>query len=485
VIEVSRPDLAEMSATHLAEQLRSGTLSATQLAQAVCARIEATEPALHAFIAVDREGFLNSAMEADKAQDTGGAAPLLGLPVAVKDNLDVAGLRTTAGSRVLGHAGRLATHDAGAVSRVRDAGALIVGKTNLHEFAYGATGVNPRHGTSANPWDLTRVPGGSSSGSAVAVAASQVPLAVGTDAAGSIRMPASLCGVVGLKPTFGRVSTRGLVASHNATVDHVGPLARSVADAALGLQILAGFDPADSTSIDELVPDYVAGLNERDSLRGLRVGVPAGYFFHHVDPEVESGVRTAIDVLGRLGAELVGIDIPDLEDMMPARLALFADGLAFHLPHLRTHPELYTREIRHRLCVDAFVQAHDYSRASRVRRLLRERFAHAFLDHRVDLIATPTTPIAAVPVEQWSVTFGEAPPEPVGLAMLRLTAPANLTGLPAISVPAGFVQTGLSEMPFGLQLMARPFQEPLLLQAAHLLEQSTPWHKRRPPDLEA
>jgi aspartyl-tRNA(Asn)/glutamyl-tRNA(Gln) amidotransferase subunit A len=171
--------------------------------------------------------------------------------------------------------------------------------------------------------------------------------------------------------------------------------------------------------------------------------------------------------------------------MMSARLALFADGLAFHLPHLRSHPELYTREIRHRLFVDAFVQAHDYSRASRVRRLMRERFAGAFIDNHVDLIATPTTPIAAVPAEQWSVTFADAPPEPVGLAMLRLTAPANLTGLPAISVPAGFVQTGMSELPFGLQLMARPFQEPLLLQAAHLLEQSTAWHQRRPPDLDA
>jgi aspartyl-tRNA(Asn)/glutamyl-tRNA(Gln) amidotransferase subunit A len=486
VIDVSRPDLADLGATQLADQLRSGALSATQLAEAVCARIEATEPVLHAFIAFDRDGFLTAAIETDQARQTaGGAARVPGLPVAVKDNLDVAGQRTTAGSRVLGHSGRLAADDAGAVSRVRHAGGLIVGKTNLHEFAYGATGVNPRHGTPRNPWDLTRVPGGSSSGSAVAVAALQVPLAVGTDAAGSIRMPASLCGVVGLKPTFGRVSTRGLLASHNATLDHVGPLARNVADAALGLQILAGFDPADSTSIDEPVPDYVAALDERDSLRGLRVGIPSSYFFQHVDPAVESGVRTAIDVLGQLGAELVGLDIPDLDDMMSARLALFADGLAFHLPHLRSHPELYTREIRQRLCVDAFVQAHDYSRASRVRRLLRERFARAFVDSRVDVIATPTTPIAAVPAEQLSVTSGEGPPEPVGLAMLRLTAPANLTGLPAISVPAGFVQTRVSELPFGLQLMARPFQEPLLLRAAHLFEQSTPWHKRRPPDLDA
>jgi aspartyl-tRNA(Asn)/glutamyl-tRNA(Gln) amidotransferase subunit A len=177
----------------------------------------------------------------------------------------------------------------------------------------------------------------------------------------------------------------------------------------------------------------------------------------------------------------VPVDIPDLEDMMPARLALFADGLAFHIPHLRSHPELYSREIRHRLYTDTFVQAHDYARAARVRRLIQERFAHAFTDRSVDLLATPTTPIAAVPVEQWSVTFGDSPPEPVGLALLRLTAPANLTGLPAISVPAGFTRDPV--LPIGMQLMARPFAESLLLQVAHVYEQSTSWSLRRPPEV--
>jgi aspartyl-tRNA(Asn)/glutamyl-tRNA(Gln) amidotransferase subunit A len=308
-------------------------------------------------------------------------------------------------------------------------------------------------------------------------------MALGTDAAGSIRMPASLCGIVGLKATFGRVSTRGVVASHNATVDHVGPLARSVADVALGLQVLAGYDPADSTSIDEPVPDYIIALDQRDSLRGLKVGVPATYFFDAVDAEVESGVRTAIELLGRLGATLVSVDIPDLQDMMAARLAIFADGLAFHIPHLRAHPELYSREIRHRLYVDTFVQAHDYARANRVRRLLQERFARVFLDDLgVDLLASPTTPIAALPPDQWSVSFGQSQPEPVGLALLRLTVPANLTGLPAISVPAGFTAAGL---PFGLQLIARPYDESLLLAAAHVYEQAAGWYKRRPPGVGA
>jgi aspartyl-tRNA(Asn)/glutamyl-tRNA(Gln) amidotransferase subunit A len=236
-------------------------------------------------------------------------------------------------------------------------------------------------------------------------------------------------------------------------------------------------------SIDEPVPDYVVAIGKQDSLRGVRVGVPATYFFDRVDLEVESGIRIAIDSLAQLGATLVSVDIPDLHDMMAARLPLFADGLAFHLPHLRAHPELYSREIRHRLYADAFVQAHDSARAGRVRRLLQERFAQAFLWHGgVDLIATPTTPITALPVDQWSVCIGDSEPEPIGLALLRLTAPANMTGLPALSVPAGFTAASL---PFGLQLIARPFQECLLLAAAHAYEQSAGWYTRRPPGIGA
>jgi aspartyl-tRNA(Asn)/glutamyl-tRNA(Gln) amidotransferase subunit A len=294
-------------------------------------------------------------------------------------------------------------------------------------------------------------------------------------------MPASLCGVVGLKPTYGRVSTRGLVASHNISVDHVGPLANTVADAALGLQAIAGHDPLDSTSVDEPVPDYVGGLDQRDSLHGLRIGVPISYFFERVDAEVEDRVRTAVDCLRRLGATLVDVEIPDLADMMAARLALFADGLAFHLPHLRAHPELYSREIRHRLYTDAFVQGHDHARALRVRRLLQERFARAFIDNEVAVLAAPTTPIAAVPIEQWSARFAGGRPEPVGLALLRLTAPSNLSGLPAVSVPAGF--TSMPPLPVGLQLIGRPFEEQLLLQVAHVYEQEAGWFKYRPLDV--
>ena len=470
---VSPANVAELGATEISTLVRAGAFDPSNVARVTLERIEATEPTLRAFISVDRAPTLAS---------DGCDGLLAGVPVAIKDNLDVAGFCTTAGSRVLGHAGRKADVDAAAVARWRAAGALIVGKTNLHEFAYGATGVNPRWSTPANPWNSRCIPGGSSSGSAVSVAARQVPLALGTDAAGSIRMPASLCGIVGLKPTRGRVSTRGLLASHNASLDHVGPLARRVADVALGLQACAGYDALDSTSLDEPVPDYVAGLGARSDLRGLRVGVPRAYLFERVDPEVEHGVRLAIDHLTKLGATLVTFEIADLEDMMAARLALFADGLVFHLPHLVAHPELYSREIRHRLYTDVFVTAHDYARAARVRTILRDRFAAAFRDDKLDVLAMPTTPVTALPLDQWLLDWPGRGEEPVGLALLRLTAPFNLTGLPAISVPAGFTDTNL---PFGLQLVARPFAECLLLQVAHHFEQTTAWHERRPPDVES
>ena len=470
------PDLLDLTASDLATRVRRGDVAVRTVAQTVAERFAATDQELHAFISFDTVDVLRQA-DALEYDELHGA--LWGVPVAIKDNIDVRGQPTTGGTSFLQD--NLASADAHAVERLRAAGALICGKTNLHEFAYGATGVNPHHGTPPNPFDASRVPGGSSSGSAVAVAARLVPLALGTDAAGSIRMPASLCGIVGLKPTHGRVSARGLVASHNATVDHIGPLARTVADAALCLQVLAGYDRFDPTSIDEPVPDYLAALAERQSLGGVRVGVPRSYFFERVDPEVEAGVRAAIDSLAALGATLVNVDIPDIGAMMAARLALFADGLAFHLPYLRANAQGYSQEIRQRLSTDLFVQAHEYARASRVRRLLQQRFASAFMDARVDVLATPTTPTPAPLIDQEIVVLpsgdGHCQAEPVGLAMLRLTAPANLTGLPAISVPAGFTEG--SGLPFGLQLMARPFAEDVLLSVAHVYERSAPSLRKR------
>jgi aspartyl-tRNA(Asn)/glutamyl-tRNA(Gln) amidotransferase subunit A len=253
-----------------------------------------------------------------------------------------------------------------------------------------------------------------------------------------------------------------------------------VEDAALLLEAVAGYDPRDPCSADRPVPSLRAGLARRQDLRGVRVGLPSNYFFDQVDPEVDRVVRTAITSLHELGAELLEISIPDLEDMMPLRLALFADGLAFHGPHLREHPELYGEEIRHRLLVDCFVQAHDYARATRVRRLLQERFAAAFQE--IDLIAAPGTAIAAVPLEQGMVeiydrTAGKTIVLPTQLFLLRVTAPANLIGIPALSVPCGFTADG---RPVGLQLMGRPWEESLMMQTAYLYEQVAGWIQRRP-----
>jgi Asp-tRNA(Asn)/Glu-tRNA(Gln) amidotransferase A subunit family amidase len=461
-------DLLDLTATELASRVRAGEVTAAGVARAMVARIAMTDAQLHSFISFDAADITAQAELLDCQAPRG---ILHGVPVAIKDNIDVCGQATTAGTSFL--TDNTARSDAHAVTRLRLAGALISGKTNLHEFAYGATGVNPHHQTPPNPYAANRVPGGSSSGSAVAVATRQVPLALGTDAAGSIRMPASLCGLVGLKPTYGRVSARGLVASHNATVDHIGPLARTVLDAAVCLQAIAGYDAADPLSIDVPVPDYVAALERRESLRGVRVGVPTTYFFDRVDPEVEHGVRGAIDCLATMGATLVAVDIPDIGPMMAARLALFADGLAFHLPYLRRHPERYSHEISQRLLTDVFVAAHEYARASRVRSLLQQNFARAIVDSGVDVLATPTTPMPAPLLDQDYVVLpggsaGHGQAEPVGLAMLRLTAPANLTGLPALSVPAGFTEQ--SGLPFGMQLMARPFAESLLLSVANVYE---------------
>jgi aspartyl-tRNA(Asn)/glutamyl-tRNA(Gln) amidotransferase subunit A len=307
-----------------------------------------------------------------------------------------------------------------------------------------------------------------------------VPLALGTDSAGSVRMPAALCNVVGLKATHGRVSMRGLLASLTVTTDHIGPLTRTVADTALMLEVMAGYDPADPFSHDRPVPDYRAALGR--GLRGVRVGVPTNYFFDLCDPAVADGVRTAIAALADLGARIVDVTIPDLEPMMHVRGGLAGEALAFVDAPLRAHPEQISPDIRARLYAAYLVSAGDYARANRVRRLLMDRFAAAFRE--VDLLAAPAAVVPAFPIGGATVPLrdyrkGRDGQQPVTTTLIRNTAPGNLTGLPSISVPAGFTAAGL---PFGLLLTARPFAEELLLAAAHAYEQATNWHTRAPAD---
>jgi aspartyl-tRNA(Asn)/glutamyl-tRNA(Gln) amidotransferase subunit A len=470
--------LHTLTLSELGSLLRSREVSPVDVVQASLDRMESTEPELQAFISRTGDSALAEARQAEAEIAAGDyRGRLHGIPFAVKDNLAVRGTVTTAGARFL--ADNTTADDAEAVRRLRQAGAVVVGKTNLHELAFGSTTINPHYGTTRNPWRLDHVAGGSSGGSAAAVASGQVPLALGTDHAGSIRIPAALCGIVGVKPTHGLVSVRGLVGSRNITADHVGPMARTVADAAVMLDVLAGHDPLDPCSADRRSGNYSAGLSP-EGLAGKRVGVPTSYYFDLIDREVETLVRAAVSRLEQLGATVVDVRMPDLEAMVGARVALGAEGLAFADPFLRTVPEQFSDELRRTMMALYFVPARDLARASRVRRLLQERFAATF--EEVDLLATPSTCVAAFPVEaptvgSWDRRNGQDVEVPSSRSLIRATWPTNLTGNPAVSVPAGFTAAGL---PVGLQLTARPFEEALLLSAAYAFEQTTTWSARHP-----
>jgi aspartyl-tRNA(Asn)/glutamyl-tRNA(Gln) amidotransferase subunit A len=471
-------DLCDLTALELADQISSRAVSPVEVIRAVQQRLDETEPFLNAYIArLDERALAEArAAEAEIAAD-GYRGPLHGVPIAIKDNIAVAGTMTTAGSKVL--ADNLTAEDAEVVRRLRAAGAIVVGKTNMTEMAAGARSRNVHYGNARNPWGPNHDASGSSGGSAISVAARQVPLALGTDAGGSVRLPAAFTGVVGLKQTHGRASTRGLLASGNVTGDHVGPFGRTVADVALALEAMAGYDPLDPTSADRPVPAYREAL--REQLVDVRVGVPTSFYFDLLDPEVERGIRTAIEVLGQLGATLVPTEIAELEDLLAARAGLTAESLAFHDPYLRASPELYGEELRHRLLASYFIPARDLARAHRIRRILKERFAAVFRE--IDLLATPTCATPAVPLTDdtlWLKDYrtGEMVECDFMQPMVRMTALFNATGQPAISVPGGFTGAGL---PIGLQLVGRPFEEELLLGAAHAYEQATRWHARKPP----
>ena len=470
-------DTLNLTASELAPLLRSGDVSPVEVVTAALRRVEETEPEVNAFISLTDEQALTDARVAE-AEIRGGRyrGPLHGVPLAVKDNLAVAGTVTTAGTRFLRD--NTTDDDAEAVRRLREAGAIVIGKTNLHELAFGSTTINPFYGTTRNPWRRDHVAGGSSGGSAAALAARQAPLALGTDHAGSVRIPASLCNVVGLKPTHGLVSVRGLVGSRNVTADHVGPMARTVRDIALLLDTMAGADPHDPLSLHRPATTYSAALD--GGVAGLRVGVPANYYFDVIDPDVEDVVRAAITGLERLGATVVEVTMPDLDAMVGARVALGAEGLAFADPYLRSAPQDFSDELRRTLLALYFVPARDLARANRIRRLLVEGFAQVFA--AVDLLVTPTTCTAAFPISAASITLRDNRTQqevqiPTSRSLIRTTWPTNLTGAPAISVPAGFTPDG---RPVGLQLTARPFQEATLLTAAHAFEQATRWFARQP-----
>ncbi len=455
--------LAGLSVAELSRRLRAREVRAAQVVEDHLAEVAARDGRVHAFAHVTVDAALLAARAADAALARGEGGPLAGVPIAVKDNVAVRGVVGTNGSPAFAGAPP-ASADAAVVARLRAAGAVVLGTTHMHELAFGPTGVNPALGTPANPWAPGRVPGGSSSGSGAAVAAGLVPAALGTDTGGSVRIPASLCGVTGLKPTYGRVSRAG-VTPLAWSLDHVGPLARSVEDVALVLEAIAGADPGDATCARVAVPRYAEALGR--PCRGLRIGVPRHFALAGIDAEVRERFTQALGDLRRAGAVVRDVTVPFIEDATRAGGGLMlpeADGALRPLLGARILLELAK-----------LVSARHYLAAARLRTRLYEELRGVLA--AVDLLALPTTPIPAPAVGELTVRVGEAT-QGVLEALVVFTTPFNLTGLPALALPCGFTRTGL---PVSLQLVGRPFDEATLLAAGHAYQRETDWHTRRPP----
>ena len=449
----------------LAPRLRRKEISPVEVTRACLDRIEKFNPALNAFITVTAESALAEARTAEIEISRGEwRGPLHGIPVALKDLIDTSGTRTTAASTVFEH--RAPVEYAEVVLRLRRAGAVILGKNNLHEFAYGGSSLVSFFGDVHNPWNKEHIAGGSSGGSAAAVAAGLCYAAIGTDTAGSIREPAALCGCVGIKPTYGRVSARGVIPL-SWSLDHVGPLAACVADAAVVLRAIAGYDPLDVGSADVPVADYVSGLD--DGVKALRVGVPQPHFYDELDEEVRAAVEQALIVIRTLVAEVRDVRVEVSND----RTVQAAESFAYHADYVARTPELYQPETLRRIRSGANISAAEYILRRRELEVKRRRAHDIFAE--VDLLVTPTMPIPAPAVADL-----KKDPEalrPAELTLLRNTRPFNVWGLPAISVPCGFTKRGL---PIGLQIAGPPWQEDLVLRLAHAYESATEWHRRRP-----
>ncbi|MGA7292716.1 MAG: amidase [Terriglobales bacterium] len=455
----------------LAPLLEKKEISPVELFNEAMERIHELQPKLDSFITITEEEGRKAARDAEdeirKGQYRG---PLHGIPISIKDLFATRGVKTTAGSKVLGS--WIPDYDATAVTRLRAAGMILVGKANMYEFAYGVTNDNPHYGAARNPWDPTRDTGGSSGGSAAAVASSQCSASLGTDTGGSIRTPAAACGVVGLKPTYGRVSRYGAIPLA-WSLDHVGPLTRSVEDAAIMLGSIAGADRKDSTASARPVSNYREEI--QGGVRGLRLGVPRQYFFEHLDPEIRSLVGAAIRQLESMGAVSVEVDIQDLENCaaMEAHITL-AEATSYHDPYLKKQADDYGPSVRTDLEAGRYLLATDYVKSQRARALMQRNFNETF--KHADVIVSPTLPAFPPAVgEEW-VQSGDLR-EYIVDAFLRFNIPYDLTGFPAISVPCGFSASGL---PAGLQIAGRAFDEASILRVALAYEQSTGWHSVQP-----
>lgn len=449
----------ETSIREISELIRSRRLSPVELTKHCLERIEKLNPVLNAFITVTADSAIAAARAAEaEIQQGNWRGPLHGIPIALKDLIDTAGVATTAGSALFQH--RVPSADAEVVRRLKQAGAILLGKQNLHEFAYGGSSMISFFGEVRNPWNPAHIAGGSSGGSASAVAAGMCFAAIGTDTAGSIREPAALCGIVGLKPAYGRVSTRGVI-SLSPSLDHVGPLTRTVVDAAIVLQAIA--EPV----ADQTVPDFSAALAK--SVGRIRIGVPRKFFYEDLDPEVAAATEEATLLLQRLGGVVRELDLPVPTD----RTLQSAESYAVHAENVAHHPELYQPETLRRIRNGAKITSDEVQQCRR--ELAETRASIQSVFREVDVLVTPTTPIPAPTVAE----LKQSPDllRPRELLLLRNTRPVNVWGLPAISVPCGFTGTGLT---IGLQIIGPPWGEARVLQLAHAFEQATVWHKREP-----
>ena len=478
------PTISELGARY-----RSGEATPTRVVETYFQRIETLDPQVRAYVTLTRESALARAEAAEKRLKAGNPrGPLDGVPLAIKDVICTKGVRTTCSSKILENF--VPPYDATVMMRLSAAGAVMLGKTNMDEFAMGSSTENSAFFPTRNPWDLARVPGGSSGGSAAAVAAGLAAGALGSDTGGSIRQPAAFCGTVGVKPTYGRVSRYGLVA-FASSLDQIGPFAADVRGAALLLQAIAGHDPLDSTSTDVPVPDYTAALG--GGIQGLRVGIPSEYFTEGMDPEVEKAVSAAIEVLKSVGAKTEKVSLPTTNYALAAYYLIAPAEAASNLARYdgvkygyrapggkdliqmygRTRAEGFGPEVKRRIMLGTYALSAGYyeayyGKAQRVRTLVRRDFQQAF--ERVDVLACPTAPNVAF-------KLGEKE-DPLQMYLCDVfTIPVNLAGLPGLSLPCGFTQSGL---PIGLQLIGKPFDESTLLSAAYAFEQATPWHARAP-----
>mgnify|MGYP001487274949 FL=1 len=477
-----------LTINQLIEKLRVGELTSRQIMEACLNRIDSVDDKLNAFISYDVEDALAQADIADKARSEGQEGPLLGVPVAIKDVIAVRNHPLNCASKILGN--YQSPYDATVIKKLREAGAIIFGRVNMDEFAMGSSTENSAFGPSRNPWDIDYTPGGSSGGSAVAVSADECIASLGSDTGGSIRQPAALCGCVGLKPSYGRVSRYGLVA-FASSLDQIGSFTKDIKDAAIMLQVIAGSDDKDSTSVPEPVPDYTAALS--GELKGMRIGLPREYQVDGLDTEVKAATESAVAKLEELGAEVKEISLPHTEYAIAtyyiiataeasANLARF-EGVRYGARingedpeemNCKTRGAGFGDEVKRRIILGTYVLSSGYYdayylRAQKVRTLIRQDFLKAF--EHVDLIATPTTPTPAFKI-------GEKAKDPLEMYLSDIfTISCNLAGLCGVSLPCGFSEKGL---PIGLQLLGRPFGESDLLRAAHVYQEATDWHTKRP-----